>query len=73
MRAEDLEIGSSVASRVKSMTYKINTFHFLAWCLALIGYGKDWLVQCQDNMAEWDIGLRASGLISQWDNTIKSP
>ena len=28
---------------------------FLARCLALLGYGNDWLVQCHDNVARWDI------------------
>ena len=31
------EIGSSVPSRVKPMTYKIDTCRFLAWHSALIG------------------------------------
>ena len=30
------EIGSSVPSQVKSMTYKIDTCHFLAWRFELI-------------------------------------
>ena len=34
------------------------TYRFLASCLALTGYGKDRLAQCQDNVTEWDIGLR---------------
>ena len=29
------DIGSSVHSRVKQMTYNIGTGRFLAWCLAL--------------------------------------
>ena len=31
------EIGNLVPSRVKPVTYKIYTCHFLAWCSALIG------------------------------------
>ena len=50
------EIGGLVLSRVKPMTYNIDTCHFLAWREALLGYGKDWLGQCQDNVTEWDIG-----------------
>ena len=42
-------------SQVKPMTYKIDTCHFLAWCLVLIGWGKDWLAQYQKNVTEWDI------------------
>ena len=49
------EIESLILGQVKPVTYKVDTCHFLAWCLALIGYGKDWLAQCQDNGTEWDI------------------
>ena len=45
-----------VPGRVKSMTCNIDTCRFLAWHLTLIGYGKDWLVQYEDNVTEWDIG-----------------
>ena len=41
--------------RVKPMTYKIDTCRFQARCSGLLGYGKGWLVQCQDNVTEWDI------------------
>ena len=48
--------------RVKQMTYKIDTCRYLAslvlnltWCLALLGYGKDWLAQYHDNVTEWEI------------------
>ena len=27
----------------------------LDWYLALLGYGKDWLAQHQDNVTDWDI------------------
>ena len=40
--------------RVKPMTYKIDTCCFLARCSALLGEGKDWLAQCEDNVIEWD-------------------
>ena len=33
----------------------IDTSRFLAWRSALLGYGKNWLAQCQDNVSEWDI------------------
>ena len=40
--------------------------------LALIGSNKDWLAQYQDNMRGiWDHGI--GSLVSQWDNTVKSP
>ena len=42
--------------RVKEMTHKIDTHHFLVWRSESIGHGKDWLSQCQDNVTEWDIG-----------------
>ena len=31
----------------------IDTCCFLAWRSALLGSGKDWLAQCQDNVTEW--------------------
>ena len=37
------------------MTLKIDTCCFLARHLTLLGYGKDGLAQCQDNVTEWDI------------------
>ena len=44
------EIGLSQTSDLK-----IDTYCFLAQCSALLGEGKDWLAQCQDNVTEWDI------------------
>ena len=52
-----LEIKSSVAGQVKPITYEIDTCHFLDWYLGLIGHGKDWLAQRQDNMIKWDVEL----------------
>ena len=49
------EIGSLVPGRVKPMTFKIDTYCFLAQCSALIAQGKAWLAQCQYNGTEWDI------------------
>ena len=46
---------SLVPSRVKLMTYKIDTCRFLSWRSALIGQGKDLLAQYQDNVTEWEI------------------
>ena len=40
---------------VKSMTYQIDTCRFIALYSALLGDAKDWLVQCQENVTEWDI------------------
>ena len=34
--------------------FKIDTCHFPASRLALLGSSKDWLAQCQDNVTEWD-------------------
>ena len=48
-------IGSLLPSRVNSMTYQIYACRFLAWHLALLGYGKDWLARCQDNGTGLDI------------------
>ena len=50
------EIRNLIPGRVKRMMYKIDTRHFLVWSLALIGQGKDWLAQCDDNVTVWDIG-----------------
>ena len=40
-------IRSSNTSRIKPMTFKIKTFHYLAWRLILIGQENDFLAQCQ--------------------------
>ena len=51
--AESVEHGRSwvrTHSRVKQMTYKIDT-----WCSTLLREGKVWLDQCKDNVTEWDI------------------
>ena len=53
-RIWEISSGSLVPGRVKLMTYKIDTFCFLAWHSALRGYDKDWLALCQDNVTEWD-------------------
>ena len=34
---------------------KMYTCRFLARCSTLLGWGMDWLAQCQDNVSEWDI------------------
>ena len=46
---------SSNLTRVKPMTYTVDTCHYLAWCLALIEYDKDLLTQRQDNVTVWDV------------------
>ena len=43
-------------TRVKAMNYKIDTCHYIAQRLVRLEWGKDWLAQFQDNVAEWDIG-----------------
>ena len=35
--------------------FKIDMCHFLAWREPLLGEGKNWLDQCQDNVTEWDM------------------
>ena len=50
------EMRSLVPSRVKPMTYKIETCQFLALHSVLLGQGWDWLAQCQYNVTEWVIG-----------------
>ena len=50
------KIESLLPGQVKPVTYnKIDTCHFLARHSALIGEGKDWFAQCQDNVTESDI------------------
>ena len=34
--------------------FKIDTCHSLAWRSALLGSGKEWFAQYQDNATEWD-------------------
>ena len=46
------EIGSLIPGRVKPKTYKIDTYHYLAWCSALSWHGKDYLAQYQDKVVE---------------------
>ena len=54
------KVGSLNFSRVKPMTYKTNCRH-LACHMSLLGYGKDWLAQHQDNEIP---GNGAGGLVS---------
>ena len=42
-----VEIGSSICARVNWMTYKIDTYPSLSWHRALLGQGKDRLIQHQ--------------------------
>ena len=51
---------------------KIDICCFLAWCLALLGYGKDWLAQWQDNVTEKDIRswCQESGLAVEHHYTV---
>ena len=41
---------------------------FLARGVTLLGYSKDWLAQCQDNVTESDISSWQPGF-SQWGGT----
>ena len=54
------EFGSSVPGRVKPMAYILDICCFLAWRLALIGYGKNRLAKCQDNVT----GISTHGIRS---------
>ena len=45
--------------------FKIDTCRFLARQLALLGSGKDWSAQCQDNVTEW-ASASFGTLVSQW-------
>ena len=44
------ERGPHMHVPVKPMTLKIDTCRFLAYRLALLRQGKEWLAQCQDNV-----------------------
>ena len=52
---------------------KIDTCHILARHSALLGYDKDWSVQWQDNVIEWDriTGHGADGLVISWGQHYK--
>ena len=55
-----LEIGESKTDGFEPWSnetneFKIDTYCFPARYSALLGYGQDWLVHCQDNVSEWDI------------------
>ena len=39
-----------------TITKLILGHHFVARRPALLGYGKDWVAQCQDKVTEWDFG-----------------
>ena len=67
-RSGDSDLVGSNPGQVKPMTLKMILVASLDMYLALLGYGKDWLTQCQDNISEWDItllGHGSSGLVSQ--------
>ena len=52
--------------------FKIDTCRFLARHSPLLGWGKGWLAQCQDNVIEWD-GYQIMALaawVSKWGSTI---
>ena len=59
-RALKWEIGESEPHGFKlwsSQTndFKIDNYHFLAKHSTLLGYAKDWFVQAQENVTDWDI------------------
>ena len=60
-RSGNPNLVSSNSDRIKPMTYKIDTCRSLARCLALLGSGKDWLAQCQDNVTEWTEAIVLAG------------
>ena len=45
-----------IADAVTLDTLTDDTESYLTWSLAIIGQGKDWLPQCQNNVTDWDIG-----------------
>ena len=47
--AELVEHWFDTHGRVKPMTYQICTCRILARCSTVLGLGKDWLAQCQNN------------------------
>ena len=55
------EIRSSVADRVKPMTFKIDICLFIAWHLELTGLWTGQLSVRTDNLTEWDVISGHSG------------
>ena len=51
----DSDLTGTNPGRVKPMTLKMCACRFLVRQLALLGQGKDWLAQGQDNVTEWEI------------------
>ena len=47
--------GVRIPCQAKSMTYKIDTCHYLAWHFVLVGLGKDWFAEYWDNVIEWSM------------------
>ena len=74
-------IGTAQASRTEgrefesqpsqTSTYKFDICCYLSGHLALIGYGKDWIAQCPDNVIVQDIGSWCR-VVSQCGSTINS-
>ena len=45
---------------------RIDTCHFLARCSGLLRQGKDWLVQCPDNVTEWAYQAMVLDNVTEW-------
>jgi hypothetical protein len=56
----------------QTKVYKIGICCFSTKHPALRIKSKDWLVQNQDNVSEWD-NMFIRGLLFQWASTIKNP
>ena len=59
------KVGNLNLSRVKPITYKIDTCCYLAWRSALIGYDKDWFVQYHNNVTVEILGPGPGGGVLQ--------
>ena len=46
---------------------KIDTCRFLDRHSALLGYGKDWVAQCQDNVTEWGYQVM---VLAVWSSSV---
>ena len=43
-----VEVSRFGHGRDKLIRYKIDAYRYLAWCLVLLEYGKDWIAKYQD-------------------------
>ena len=57
------KVGNSNPGQVKPVIHKVDNFDFLAWQSALLGEGKDWSTQYQDNVNWISVELDAEFMV----------